>query len=80
VETGPRALPSAESGSKTPELAALALYTRTPYDISTSFFWGFSTKHISLGVSQAGQDVLAPHLGTVYEAALSTGPVVAIAH
>jgi len=80
VETGARALPSAGSGAKKPELAELALYTRTPYDISTSFFWGFSTKHISLGVSQAGQAVLAPHLGTVYGAALSTGPVVAIAH
>src|SRR5271168_2863261 len=33
VETGPRALPSEDRGTQKLELAALALYTRTPYDI-----------------------------------------------
>lgn len=63
-----------------PAVEMLAIFTHTPYDVSSSFFWGFYTRHVGLGVSQAGQDLLAPHLGTLYGAALSTGAFVPIAH
>jgi hypothetical protein len=54
--------------------------TPTPCDVSFSFLWGFYTKHVGRGVSQAGQDPLAPPGGTIYGAALSTGAFVPIAH
>jgi hypothetical protein len=54
--------------------------THTPCDVSSSFLWGFYTKHVGRGVSQAGQEPLAPQGGTVYGAALSTGAFVPIAH
>jgi len=75
LATDPAAAPV--SGAK-PSLETPVIATRKPH--KTSFLFGFFRKHTGMGVSQAGQEQVDPHPGTVYGAALSTGPFVTIAH
>jgi len=75
LATDPAAAPV--SGAK-PSLETPVIATRKPH--KTSFLFGFFRKHTGMGVSQGGQEQVDPHPGTVYGAALSTGPFVTIAH
>ena len=75
LATDPAAAPV--SGAK-PILETPVTATRKPH--KTSFLFGFFRKHTGMGVSQGGQEQVDPHPGTVYGAALSTGPFVTIAH
>jgi hypothetical protein len=54
-----------------PRATALAISTHTPYYSSTSFFWGLLKRKAGVGVAPQPRDVLAPHLGLVYDSVLS---------
>jgi hypothetical protein len=54
-----------------PRPTALAISTHTPYYSSTSLFWGLLKRKAGVGVAPQPRDVLAPHLGLVYDSVLS---------
>jgi hypothetical protein len=54
-----------------PRATALAISTHTPYYSSMSFFWGLLRKKVGVGAAPQPRDVLAPHLGLVYDSVLS---------